>query len=113
MSDDSRPSRGIVLGVDADTAIIRLASNAEARRFAQGATLAVGAAGSIGYEDVGTIVGADLFVRSRRGEFAQIGMVTSLEVRQDMENITTFGGEAIVIPGLRSATLRFDGHFGG
>jgi len=105
------PIRGIVLGQqDIKTALVELATEQDMRHLAAGAEVNMATAMKRASQgELMELVGSPIYMRSRSGEFREVGFATSFQVRTSMLDVTSFGGAATFIPGLHEATLEFEG----
>lgn len=90
----------------ASTALVRLASPDET------ATLAVGQPAILGQPSAHWLPydwTGEVFMLNRRGEFSPIGYVTRLEIKSSLNELMSWDGDVIVVPGLKRAEMSFEG----
>lgn len=98
--------RGVLLSASAGTALIQLASPAETAALVPSQPVV------LGHPEPEFFYPSDspeVYVRRPNGGFVCVGLVTRLDVRQEIHREHSWTGEAILIPGLKEGQLFFEG----
>lgn len=104
--------RGVVLGTQCvDEAIVRLASEAEARALAAGPPdVNLSPVPQRLRRPAMDLMGGTLYMQSRDGQYHAVGIVREINVEQRMIDVTTFDATARgYIKGLTEVSLSFGG----
>lgn len=112
MSEGTEVLRGIVLGMQSvDEAVIRLATEAEARSLAARREIHIaGALRQASAREVADMRGRPVFMRDDEGEFVEVGRVEHATLESSSIDITSFGASfREFAPGPRVLSVVFRG----
>jgi hypothetical protein len=100
--------RGTLLSVAGTTALVQLATPAEALALIPSHATVLGhPEPELFYRT--SADSPEIYMRRNDGGFVCVGICTRLEMRQSVLNMESWSGEAVLIPGLKRGQLFFEG----